>query len=54
MWLLKRLTPDFKTIADFRKNNAKGVKHVCQTFVELCRKIHMFDEGEITIDALSS
>jgi transposase len=50
MWLLERLAPDFKTIADFRKNNAKGIKHVCRTFVQLCRQLHMFDEGEIAID----
>ena len=50
MWLLERLAPDFKTIADFRKNNAKGIKHVCRTFVQLCRKLHMFDDGEIAID----
>ncbi len=50
MWLLERLAPDFKTIADFRKNNANGIKHVCRTFVELCRQLHMFDSGEIAID----
>lgn len=50
MWLLERLVPDFKTIADFRKNNAKGIKHVCRTFVELCRQLNMFDGGEIAID----
>jgi transposase len=50
MWLLERLAPDFKTIADFRKNKAKGIKHVCRTFVQLCRQLHMFDEGEIAID----
>ena len=50
MWLLERLAPDFKTIADFRKNNAKGIKHVCRTFVQLCRQLQLFDEGEIAID----
>ena len=33
MWLISRLTPDFKTIADFRKNNSKGIKNVCRTFI---------------------
>ena len=50
MWLLERLAHDFKTIADFIKNNTKGIKHVCRTFVQLCRQLHMFDEGEIAID----
>jgi len=50
MCLLERLAPDFKTLADFRKNNVKGIKHVCQAFVQLCRQLHMFDEGEIAID----
>jgi transposase len=50
IWLLERLAPDFKTIAYFRKNNAKGIKYVCLTFVQLCRQPHMFDEGEIAID----
>jgi len=50
MWLLERLAPDFKTIADFRKNNAKGIKHVCRTFIQLCRQLQLFDEGEIAID----
>ena len=38
MWLLERLKPDFKTIADFRKDNGKGIKNVCRRFVELCRQ----------------
>ncbi|MBA3144702.1 transposase, partial [Salmonella enterica] len=32
MWLLERLAPDFKTIADFRKNNGKGIKNACRAF----------------------
>jgi hypothetical protein len=47
---LNDLLQSLKTIADFRKNNAKGIKHVCRTFVQLCRQLHLFDEGEITID----
>jgi transposase len=35
MWLTERLVPDFKTITDFRKNNARGIKQSCQTFVGL-------------------
>lgn len=50
MWLLERLTPDFKTIADFRKDNGKAIKNVCRQFVELCRQMNMFSESLIAID----
>jgi len=50
MWLTERLTPDFKTIADFRKDNAKGIKNTCRTFVELCRKMNMFSDSMFAID----
>lgn len=50
MWLIQRLSPDFKTIADFRKDNAAGIKNTCRTFVELCRKLNMFTESVIAVD----
>jgi len=50
MWLTTRLTPDFKTIADFRKNNGKGIKNVCRTFIDLCRKLNMFTDAVVAID----
>lgn len=50
MWLVERLSPDFKTIADFRKNNSKGIKNTCRTFIELCRQMNMFTDTIITID----
>ncbi len=50
MWLLERLTPDFKTIADFRKDNGEGIKQVCRQFVEICRKLNMFDGADFAID----
>ncbi len=37
MWLLRRLVPDFKTIADFRRDNGAGIKAVCRAFVLFCR-----------------
>jgi transposase len=37
MWLLRRLRPDFKTIADFRKDNLKAIKQVCREFTVLCQ-----------------
>lgn len=50
MWLLERLQPDFKTIADFRKDNGKGIKNACRTFVELCREMNMFSDVMVAID----
>ncbi|WP_154953065.1 transposase, partial [Klebsiella grimontii] len=44
MWLLERLTPDFKTIADFRKNNGKGIRNACRAFIDLCRQMQMFTD----------
>lgn len=50
MWLTSRLTPDFKTIADFRKNNGQAIRNVCRQFVLLCHKLNMFEGGEVAID----
>jgi transposase len=50
MWLLNRLVPDFKTIAGFRKDNAKAIGNVCRQFVLLCHKLDMFEDGEVAID----
>ena len=41
MWLTGRLTPDFKTIADFRKDNGKAIRRVCAQFVVLCRQLSL-------------
>jgi hypothetical protein len=49
MWLTDRLTPDFKTIADFRKDNGPAIRSACRQFVALCRKpelVHSGDGGE--------
>jgi len=50
MWLLGRLAPDFKTIADFRKNNGKGIKNTCREFIGLCRQMNMFTDAVVAID----
>ena len=50
MWLTERLSPDFKTIADFRKDNHLGIKNACKTFVQMCHKFNMFSEATIAID----
>lgn len=50
MWLLRRLAPDFKTIADFRKDNAQAVRGVCREFIGYCREPRLFGGGLIAID----
>ena len=50
MWLLGRLAPDFKTIADFRRNNGKGIRKVCSEFVQICRKLNLFADAFVAID----
>jgi transposase len=50
MWLTGRLTPDFKTIADFRKDNGEAIRAVCRQFVYLCHELNMFEGGEVAID----
>lgn len=50
MWLLGRLQPDFKTIADFRKDNGKAIQQSCREFVEICRKLDMFSKTLVAID----
>jgi transposase len=50
MWLTGRLTPDFKTIADFRKDNGKAIRNACQKFILLCRSLDLFSQSIITID----
>jgi transposase len=50
MWLTGRLAPDFKTIADFRKDYTKGITRVCREFVLVCRKLELFSDSIIAID----
>src|SRR5713101_4209828 len=50
MWLTGRLAPDFKTIADFRKDNGEAIRAVCRQFVELCRQLGLFTRVVIAID----
>jgi transposase len=50
MWLTGRLTPDFKTIADFRKDNGEAIRRVCRQFVELSRQLGLLDEAVVAID----
>ena len=50
MWLLGRLAPDHKTIADFRKDNGPAIRKVCSQFVELCRRIGLLSAASVAID----
>src|SRR5215510_4519288 len=50
MWLIGRLAPDHKTIADFRKDNGRAIRQVCARFVELCRTMGLLTETSVAID----
>ena len=50
MWLLGRLVPDDKVIADFRKDNGPAIRKVCAQFVELCRRIGLLTKASVAID----
>lgn len=50
MWLTGRLRPDFKTIANFRKDNGKAIRGVCRQFVVLCRQLGLLSETLVAID----
>ena len=50
MWLLGRLVPDHKTIADFRKDNGAAIRKVCARFVELCREMGLLRKPSVAID----
>ena len=50
VWLTGRLKPDFKTIADFRKDNGPAIRKVCQQVVALCRNMGLHDGDVVAID----
>jgi transposase len=50
MWLLGRLVPDHKTIADFRKDNGPAIRKVCARFIELCREMGLLATASVAID----
>ncbi len=50
MWLVCRLAPDHKTIANFRKDNGGAIRKVCAEFVTLCRQLNLFAEACVAID----
>lgn len=50
IWLIRRLAPDFKTIADFRKDNGPAIRSVGREFILLCRRLVLFSEAIVAID----
>jgi transposase len=50
MWLTGRLAPDFKTIADFRRDSGAAIRKVCRQFVVLCRELKLFTQAVVAID----
>src|SRR5258708_2353149 len=50
MWLTGRLAPDFKTIADFRKDNGPAIRATCRRFIDLCRRLDLFSHAVAAID----
>jgi len=51
MWLTGRLAPDFKTIADFRRDSGAGIRNVCRRFILLCRELKLFSQAIVAIDS---
>ena len=50
LWLLRRLAPDFKTIADFRRDNGPAIRRVGRELIDLCRRLELFSEAIVAID----
>ena len=50
MWLVGRLAPDHKTIADFRKDNGRAIRQICARFVGLCRTLGLLTQASVAID----
>ena len=50
MWLTGRLMPDFKTIANFRRDNGPAMRKVCRQFIVLCRQLNLFTQALVAID----
>ena len=50
MWLSGRLMPDFKTLANFRKDNDLAIRNVCRQFIVLCRQLDLFTQAIVAID----
>jgi len=51
MWLLKRLSPDHKTISDFRRDNIDSLRNVFKQFVSICKELELFGNELVAIDS---
>ena len=50
MWLTGRLAPDFKTVADFRRDNGFAIRQVCSQFIVLCRRLKLYTQRVVAIE----
>lgn len=50
MWLMRKLKPDFKTIADFRKGNTNALKRIFREFFVICKKLELFGGELVAVD----
>lgn len=50
LWLMKRLAPDFKTIANFRQHNSAAIRQACRAFIQFCRQAQLLDHRMVAID----
>src|ERR1700724_3669772 len=50
VWLTGHLMPDFKTIADFPKDNGEAIRKGCRAFVVLCRRLDLLGDAGVAID----
>lgn len=50
MWLTGCLAPNFKTIADFRRDNGRGIRQACSQFVAICRNLKLLVDGVVAVD----
>jgi hypothetical protein len=50
MWLMRKLKPDFKTIADFRRDNPQAIKKVCREFTLWCKRLELFGGELVAIE----
>ena len=54
MWLTGRLCPDFKTIADFRRDNGAGIRNACRRFVLMCRQLKLFTQAIVAVERVTT
>jgi transposase len=50
IWLTGQLAPDFKTIADFRRDSAEAIRATCRQFIVLCRGLRLLARGDVALN----